>query len=324
MRQLEVLPERLQLLPQVLRSRLSRDRVEDRVHGHADAHDTETLRLVALRTMLLDVIHQLDQPAGQSTGVAGEVRARSVSAGFARANHEHLNQLRQLLGEPEDDVHEHVREDSRDEGRQHAGLRADAQQVAQPVDRGDPGADAGVDDEEEERGQDADQRVDGDVVVVDVAELVSKHRLDFLVGHAALEKPLRRGDHSLAVNRTGREGVRKRVVRNVDRRLVLQAGLLPDPVDDGDEPGITRIVRVRGGALHDVQRDLRAVPPADDREERIGDPEAQLELEREIESPQGGENQTAHHEEASKGLQPRLETPTTDTRLLIMRNNAMT
>lgn len=322
MGELQVLPDTDDLLPEGLRSGLRSDRVEDGVDDGAGTEGAEQFRVAALRTVLLDVGDQLHQRGGEGARVARELCTGGVSAGLTRADDEKLNQLRHLAGGPEDHVHQHVGDERRQNGR----VRTDAEETLQPLEAGDPGANALVRDEEEDGRKHGDHRVDADVVVVDVAQLVSEHGFDFLVGHAAVEETFGGGDDGLAMDGTSREGIRQRIRRHIDRRLELELALGIDAVDDVDQALVRRVARVSRFGLGHHDRDLGGEPPHHDREKQPERAEAELELVGEVEDPEGAVDEAAHGKESGDRHCPRLEETLLDRRSLrvIMRNYAMT
>lgn len=322
MGELETLPEGDDLLPDILRRRLSRTRVIDGVDDRAGTEAAEQLLVPALRTVLLGVGDELHQRGRQRARVAREVGASGVSSGFARANHEELNQLGHLTGQPEDDVHQDVRHDR----RQDRSAGTDAEQVLEPVQRANPGANALVGDEEEDRRKHSDRRVDADVVVGDVAQLVSEDGFDLGVGHAALEETFSGSNDSARMDGAGRKGVRHRIRRDVDRGLVLEAALGEHAIDDVDQVLVNGVVRVSRDRLGHGDGDLGTEPPHNDGQKQPERAEAELELVGEVEDPEGAVDQAAHGKESRDRLQPRLPETVLNVGIprVIMRNYSMT
>ena len=111
--------------------------------------------------------------------------------------------------------------DDREDG---AGLVA-ARAAAAPPAHAAPEAPAQeeVGDEGDHADQDADQRLEADVVVADVRHLVGDHALE-LVAVEAVEQPARDGDGGVLRVATGGQGVGRGLVEHVHRRHLRQAG----------------------------------------------------------------------------------------------------
>lgn len=323
MREHQPLPESLQLLPERHRLGIGSNGVVERVDRHDRPQRTQQFLLLTLRPVLLDVGDELLQSRSQGTRVLRHPGAGGISTGLTGTNDEHLDHLRHLAGEPEDNVHDQVHQDARERDeealRLTLGTRLDAEHLAEQSDRTEHKTQPGIDDEEEERRHHGQHRVDADVVVANVPEFVSENRFDLVIGQTDEEKPLGCCHHGLAVDRTSGEGVGQRIVRDVDGRLVLEAALQPGAVNDVDQPLVLGVGGVGRHRLGHHQRHLGAEPPHDRRQEDPQQAEAQLKVIRGAEELESTEDERAHAKVTNERLQPSFDqTPANGTGLLII------
>ncbi len=305
-------PELLQLGDEaaVLRLLFDRCRVEHRVDDdRVIQRRPESLLALRLRTMRFDELGELQQTGRQSARVLRELRAQCVGARLARANHEELNDAHQLLR----DVKDRIGDDGSDNRRKQL-LVLQTDRTLDHLDHRDPAVDDSREDLEEERREHAEERVDADVAVLDVSELMRKNAFDFVVRHAHLrvEQSSRDGDDRASGEGSGGESVRQRIRREVNRRHVRQPGLGHEALDDRIDALALGALAIERDGFRDVERNLVREHPAEHADQRIEQPESRLEAEAEARRPEGDPHEGAEKGEAADRLQPGLHAAVLD------------
>lgn len=258
--QLKVLPPGLYVLPDGCGSLVSAGLVEQRIDSHHRTHSAEEFLLLAMRAIGFHPGRQLRQSAREIARTPGHQRAAGISAGFTRTHHEHLHDARELAGRPEDRIADNRTQDRSDaETRRRFGL--DVEGLLEDLDGAHPGVDHRVGRQEEDARENRHERIDTDVIVFDVTQLVREDCLDFRVGKPNLEQALGGGDHGFAMDRTSRKSVWRHRCSDVDRRLELQSALGEDLVHDANQPLMNGVRHVNRHCLSHLERDFRAKPP---------------------------------------------------------------